>query len=60
MTFIEAVRALHDGRKQGLKLMCKRDQPSFRTHRELTLDRYIVMVNGAAPTIADVLSEDWR
>lgn len=60
MTFIEAVQALEEARKQGVTAFSQRTRTNFRTDREMSLQRAQVLVNGSTPTVDDVLSEDWR
>lgn len=40
--------------------MMQRENQASRRIRELTVESHKVFVNGDAPQLADVLSNDWR
>lgn len=62
MNFIEAVTRIStlQAESKGLRLMMQRENQASRRIRELTVESHKVFVNGDAPQLADVLSNDWR
>lgn len=64
MTFIEAVAAIvakqAEAKPGYIRVHCQRSYALTRTPRVLTVEGLRVLVNGDAPSPADVESEEWK
>lgn len=64
MNFIEAVAAIvakqSEAKPGAIRVHCRRMYALSRTPRILTVEGLRVLVNGDAPSPADVESEDWK